>query len=79
VEELNLMEGHNKTANGTYYCHSGKCLDDAWKETYDYFYPIGKEDGLKRNDRFKEIVEDVWSFLTQIRLNIWLLRNESLQ
>jgi hypothetical protein len=53
--------GHNKTANGTYHCHSGKCLDDAWKEAYDYFYPIGKEDGLKRNDRSDEIVEDVWS------------------
>lgn len=51
--------GHNKTSNGTYHCHSGPCLDDAWEEAYDTFFPIGQKDGKKRNNRVSIISEDL--------------------
>lgn len=53
--------GHNKNANGTYHCHSGKCLKDAWNKVYNEFYPIGLEDGPTRNDQSKEIENFIWS------------------
>lgn len=49
--------GHNKTANGTYHCHSGECLDDAWQEAYEVFYPGGLEDGVIKNDQTDKITE----------------------
>jgi hypothetical protein len=49
--------GHNKTSNGTYHCHSGQCLDDAWDEANDSCYPKGKEDALQGQDRSNEIQE----------------------
>lgn len=47
--------GHNKTANGTYHCHSGECLEDAKEDAYNYYYPLGQEDGKEGNDFSKDI------------------------
>jgi hypothetical protein len=55
--------GHNKTSNGTYHCHSGPCLDDAWKDAYDTFYPIGQKDGKKGTNRISEISENLYNEL----------------
>lgn len=53
--------GHKKNANGTYHCHSGECLKDAWNKTYNEFYPIGLEDGPTRNDQTNDIESFIWS------------------
>jgi hypothetical protein len=55
--------GHNKTSNGTYHCHSGPCLDDAWKDAYDTFYPIGQKDGKKGTNRISKISERLYNDL----------------
>nr|WP_276541815.1 YHYH domain-containing protein [Bacillus infantis] len=47
--------GHNKTANGTYHCHSGQCLIDARNTAYDEYFPHGQEDGLLKNDQSEDI------------------------
>ncbi|MBN8199189.1 YHYH domain-containing protein [Cytobacillus pseudoceanisediminis] len=49
--------GHNKTANGTYHCHSGKCLEDAWEEALKIAYPSGQEDGRIGENQYKEYEE----------------------
>ncbi|WP_028390663.1 YHYH domain-containing protein [Bacillus cihuensis] len=50
--------GHNKTDDGTYHCHSGECLEDAWESTYKTVFPIGQEDGRKGENRYEEY-EDI--------------------
>lgn len=52
--------GHKKTANGTYHCHSGQCLEDAKQREYDYYFPLGQEDGLTGTDQTEEI--RVWIY-----------------
>jgi hypothetical protein len=37
--------GHKKTSNGTYHCHSGKCMEDAKEEARTLCYPQGIKDG----------------------------------
>lgn len=47
--------GHENTLNGTYHCHSGKCLDDARKKAFDFYFPIGQQDGLIGVNKASEI------------------------
>jgi hypothetical protein len=51
--------GHNKTANETYHCHSGQCLEDAKQEIYDELYPLGRKNGPERNNQSYKIKEHI--------------------
>lgn len=52
--------GHNKTSNGTYHCHSGKCLEDAREQAYQIAFPIGQEDGRLGENEYKEYESTLW-------------------
>jgi hypothetical protein len=53
--------GHNKTADGTYHCHSGQCLEDAMKRAYKIAFPSGQEDGrLGKENGYEEYENALW-------------------
>ncbi|WP_064091536.1 YHYH domain-containing protein [Rossellomorea aquimaris] len=51
--------GHNKTANGTYHCHSGECLENAKEEAFNVCYPLGRKDGPQRIDHSNELEQKI--------------------
>jgi hypothetical protein len=55
--------GHNKTSNGTYHCHSNPCLDNAWKQAYNEYFPIGQRDGKKGVNESSTISKNLFAQL----------------